>query len=107
MPALEPDGDRIAVVTPISRPAESSSGPPELPGLIAVSVWITLAISRPLLVGKRRLSALMMPLDIDWSSPNGLPIANANWPTLRSDELPIATGGGSVRALLIRSTARS
>jgi hypothetical protein len=37
IPALEPDGDRIAVVTPISRPAESSKGPPELPGLIAVS----------------------------------------------------------------------
>ena len=78
MPALEPDGEMIAVLTPISRPAESSSGPPELPGLIAVSVWITFEISRPLLVGSRRLSALMMPLVSDWSSPNGLPIANAN-----------------------------
>ena len=107
IPALEPDGDRIAVVTPISRPAESSNGPPELPGLIAVSVWITLAISLPLLVGSRRFSALMMPLDMDWSSPNGLPIANANWPTLRSEELPTATGGGNPRALLIRNTARS
>jgi hypothetical protein len=38
MPAFEPDGERIAVVTPIRRPAESSSGPPELPGLIAASV---------------------------------------------------------------------
>ena len=55
----------IAVVTPINRPAESSSGPPELPGLIAASVWMTLAISRPLLVGSRRLSALMIPLVID------------------------------------------
>ena len=35
-------------------------------------------ISRPLLVGSRRLSALMMPLVSDWSSPNGLPIANAD-----------------------------
>ena len=78
-----------------------------LPGLIAVSVWITLAISLPLLVGSRRFSALMMPLDMDWSSPNGLPIANAIWPTLRSEELPIATGGGNSRALLIRNTARS
>ena len=30
-----PTADRMAVLTPISRPAESSSGPPELPGLIA------------------------------------------------------------------------
>ncbi|SLA66416.1 Uncharacterised protein [Mycobacteroides abscessus subsp. abscessus] len=30
----------MAVLMPISRPAESSSGPPELPGLIAASVWI-------------------------------------------------------------------
>ena len=30
----------MAVLMPISRPAESSSGPPELPGLIDASVWI-------------------------------------------------------------------
>ena len=106
-PGIGADGDRIAVVTPISLPAESSNGPPELPGLMALSVLMTLAISRPLDVGSRRLSALMMPLDIDWSSPNGLPIANANWPTFRADELPTATGGGRARAVLIRSTARS
>ncbi len=74
-PAFEPDGEMIAVVTPMTRPAESSSGPPELPGLIAASVWMTSAISRPVLVGKRRFSALMMPLVSDWSNPNGFPIA--------------------------------
>ena len=47
MPALVPDGDRMAVLTPMMRPAESSNGPPELPGLMAASVWITLVISRP------------------------------------------------------------
>jgi hypothetical protein len=78
IPALVPDGDRIAVLTPITRPAESSSGPPELPGLMAASVWITLVISRPALVGRRRLSALMMPVVSVWSSPNGLPIANTH-----------------------------
>jgi hypothetical protein len=65
MPALVPDGEMIAVVTPITRPAESSSGPPELPGLIAASVWMTFAISRPPLVGSRRLRALMIPLESD------------------------------------------
>ena len=34
MPAEAPEGEKIAVLTPMSRPAESSSGPPELPGLI-------------------------------------------------------------------------
>jgi len=37
-PADAPDGLKIAVLMPISRPAESSNGPPELPGLIAASV---------------------------------------------------------------------
>ena len=35
-----PPVEMIAVLTPISRPAESSSGPPELPGLMAASVWM-------------------------------------------------------------------
>ena len=33
MPALVPDGEMMAVLTPMTRPAESSSGPPELPGI--------------------------------------------------------------------------
>ena len=45
-PAELPDAERIALLTPTSRPALSSSGPPLLPGLIAASVWITPAISR-------------------------------------------------------------
>ncbi len=38
MPVEPPDLDMMAVLTPIRRPEESSSGPPELPGLIAASV---------------------------------------------------------------------
>jgi hypothetical protein len=38
MPELLPLAERIALLTPISRPALSSSGPPELPGLMAASV---------------------------------------------------------------------
>ena len=34
-------GDAIAVLMPITRPDALRSGPPELPGLIAASVWIT------------------------------------------------------------------
>ena len=32
---------RPAALTPTSRPCRSTSGPPELPGLIAASVWMT------------------------------------------------------------------
>ena len=41
MPAEAPEGLRMEVFMPISRPLESSSGPPELPGLMAASVWMT------------------------------------------------------------------
>ena len=34
----------ICEVTPITRPSASISGPPELPWLIAASVWIALSI---------------------------------------------------------------
>jgi hypothetical protein len=32
IPALAPEGEKIAVLTPIRRPAESRRGPPEFPG---------------------------------------------------------------------------
>ena len=32
----------IAELTPMTSPSMSTSGPPELPGLIAASVWIAL-----------------------------------------------------------------
>ena len=48
MPTLPPpSGDSIWELIPITRPSPSSSGPPELPGLIAASVWITLLIVNP------------------------------------------------------------
>ena len=37
----------ICELMPITRPLESSSGPPELPGLIDASVWITSEIWKP------------------------------------------------------------
>src|ERR687894_654683 len=36
-----------AVLMPITRPRESASAPPELPGLSAASVWMTLSMMRP------------------------------------------------------------
>ena len=40
MPIEPPFGDRIAVFTPITSPPMLNSGPPELPRLIAASVWM-------------------------------------------------------------------
>jgi hypothetical protein len=40
MPCEPPEREKIAVLMPTSRPAMSTSAPPELPGLIAASVWM-------------------------------------------------------------------
>ena len=47
-PSLPPLWLAIWELIPITAPEESSSGPPELPGLIAASVWITSLIEKPL-----------------------------------------------------------
>ena len=39
-PSLPPESLAICALTPTTFPLESSSGPPELPWLIAASVWI-------------------------------------------------------------------
>ncbi len=71
----------IAVLTPITRPAESSSGPPELPGFSAASVCTTSSIRRPVVARRLRPSALTTPAVTVHSKPNGLPIATTSWPT--------------------------
>ena len=43
-PSLPPDSLSICELTPITLPLASSSGPPELPWLIAASVWIAFVI---------------------------------------------------------------
>ena len=60
---------------PITRPCESSSGPPELPGLIEASVWITSSIAKPFGALIWRWSAETMPVVTVRVKPNGLPIA--------------------------------
>ena len=82
MPSLPPESLLIWVLTPITWPAPFRSGPPELPWLIAASVWIELLIVK--LFGEVicRLSALTMPLVTVPSSPNGLPIATTLSPTV-------------------------
>ena len=40
MPTEPPDGEKIAVFTPITLPFMSNAGPPELPLLIGASIWM-------------------------------------------------------------------
>ena len=54
-------GRIIAVFTPITSPAEFTSGPPELPGFKAASVWMILSIKRPDCAYIERPSALITP----------------------------------------------
>ena len=72
--------DAICEFTPITWPSASSSGPPELPGLIAASVWRTPEIGKPLGDWISRSSAEMMPVVTVPERPNGLPMAIASSP---------------------------
>ena len=82
-----------AVLTPITSARELTSGPPELPGLRAASVWITSPIRRPFWARSERPTALTMPAVTVDSKPSGLPIATATWPCRTFLELPIVAAG--------------
>ena len=40
IPTLPPDGEKMAVLMPITRPFKLNMGPPELPRLMDASVWM-------------------------------------------------------------------
>ena len=71
----------ICELMPITWPCALSSGPPELPGLIGASVWMTLSIVKPLGAVIERCSAETTPVVSVRSRPNGLPIASVGSPT--------------------------
>ena len=92
----------------MTRPDMSSSGPPELPGLIAASVWIALMkdwspASPPAVTGRFR--ALTMPLVTVLSRPSGAPTAITGSPTTTELESPSGSTGRPARLTLM--TARS
>ena len=86
-----------AVLMPMTSPREDTSGPPELPGLSAASVWITSSISRPVAARSERPSAETTPVVTVDSKPSGLPIAITNCPRLRLLELPSGAAGSVTR----------
>ena len=91
-PSPPPLVDLICELIPSTRPAPLSSGPPELPGLMAASVWIALPIVKAVSDSMLRSMAETTPTDSDWRSPKGLPMAATGWPTIRSSECPSSSG---------------
>ena len=97
----------ICELMPITRPAASSSGPPELPGLIGASVCRTFVIVKPLGAVIWRCSAEITPVVSVRSRLKGLPIASTGSPTLAEVELPSVSGCSVRPSGRMRSTARS
>ena len=62
IPMLPLDGEIIWALMPITCPELFSSGPPELPGLIAASVWMMFSMIRPFSARIERPVALIMPV---------------------------------------------
>ena len=70
----------IAVVIPTTAPCASTSGPPELPGFTAASVWTSPSSTSPRAAGRFRCSAETTPVVTDRSKPSGFPIASTTRP---------------------------
>jgi hypothetical protein len=87
---------------PTTRPAASNSGPPELPGLTAASVWMNGTTASP---GSERPLALTMPCVAVCSKPNGAPIASTQSPTCTALASPRFTVGRFLASIF--STAMS
>ena len=100
-----PSREKIAVLMPTRRPSMPTSAPPELPGLMAASVWMKKRKSAmPTVV---RATAETIPLVTVCPTPNGLPIASTRSPTSRSSESRSSSDGSRSAPGSMRSTARS
>src|SRR5437016_2576394 len=93
----------MAVLMPMSSPRALTSAPPELPGLIAASVWMKSSYSAmPTLA---RPTALMIPIVTVWLRPEGLPMASTYSPTWSLSESAQGMVGRSLAST--RMTAMS
>ena len=77
MPTEPPDGEKIAVLTPITLPSTSKVGPPELPLLTGASIWMKSSYG-PAPMSRPR--AETMPAVTVPPRPNGLPTASTQSP---------------------------
>src|SRR5579859_343132 len=95
----------MAVLTPTTRPRESHSGPPLLPGLSATSLWMMPSMARPSRARIVRPRALTTPAETVELKPSGLPMATTSCPARSEVESPKAAWRGAGPAA--RRTARS
>ncbi len=106
-PTCPPGAWAMAEFMPTTSPRMLTRGPPELPGLIAASVWMALmkAVLAESPADTGRLSALMMPVVTVEDRPSGAPTATTCSPTWTSSESPKGRAVSPERST--RSTATS
>ena len=83
---------------PTTSPRRLKSGPPELPGLMATSVWMN---GTKFSCGSERPLALTMPAVTVFSKLKGEPIATTHSPTLSFAGSPKRTAGSPVASILM------
>ena len=87
---------------PITSPFRLNSGPPELPGLIATSVWMK---GTKFSWGSDRPLALTMPAVTEFSKPKGEPMASTQSPTRSLPGSPRLTLGRPLASILSSATS--
>ncbi len=100
IPWYPPERLYIIELMPTTSPRILINGPPELPGLIATSVWIKgtySPVSRPL--------ALTIPAVTVLSRSYGEPMAMTHSPTRKRPESPIVTNGRPVASTFTMATS--
>ncbi len=100
MPMKPPERLRICELMPTTSPRMLISGPPELPGFTATSVWMK-RISSPV----SRALALTMPDVTVFSRPKGVPMAMTHSPTLRRLTSPTTTAGNLDASIFSTATS--
>ena len=96
------------MLSPTTRPCVSTSGPPELPGAIAASVWYqSVYWPQP---SRYRSVQEMMPIVTERARPQGAPIASTTSPTVIGSGASVAAANGGVldgQSSLRSATSRS
>src|SRR5258708_36841131 len=96
----------MAVFMPTTLPARSTRGPPELPGLIAASVWMKCwnwLCETPVGLGSsvERFLPEMMPAVTVFERLKGRPRARTQPPTCAQSEVPRVTAAQGHRQLAL------
>ena len=90
--ALKPPPEALALVMPMTSPYMLNSAPPELPELMAQSVWMSFRCMLPEKLTSLSRALITPRVREKWSSPRGLPMATTSSPTAILSESPKTTG---------------